>query len=370
VTGHPHASDLPRFAIVGAGVIGAYHAVVAGQLADHMELAAIVDVHVERAEKLTDAHGGSAFGSLTEALGQVAIDVVVVCTPTGRHREVAIEALEAGKDVIVEKPAETTVERTDAIIEAQRRTGRLVTVISQHRFDPSTEVVLAAINAGELGRLTSGIAAIDWWRGQSYYDSADWRGTWALDGGGALMNQGVHTVDLLVAAFGQPVEVFAYTDALAHQRIEVEDVAVGVVRFESGALAVLHATTSAFPGLSARLHVHGDRGSAVVENDSLAFLHKAPTGTDPQAKLMGSAGDAPNQADQYPEATKNTTAAGSDPGQLSDAHRLQYLNFLAALRGEEELRVTLETNRRSIGVIEGVYTSARTGRPVTLSRDL
>jgi UDP-N-acetyl-2-amino-2-deoxyglucuronate dehydrogenase len=367
VTGHRHASDAPRFAIVGAGVIGAQHAAVARQLADHMELAAIVDVHVERAAKLTAVNGGSAFGSLTEALGQVDIDVVVVCTPTGQHREVAIEALEAGKHVILEKPAETTVERTDAIIEAQRRAGRLVTVISQHRFDPSTEVVLAAINAGELGRLTSGIASIDWWRGQSYYDSADWRGTWALDGGGALMNQGVHTVDLLVAAFGQPAEVFGYTAALAHQRIEVEDVAVAVVRFESGALAVLHATTSAFPGLSARLHVHGDRGSAVLANDSLAFLHKAATGTETQATLMGATGDAPNQADQYPEATANASAAGADPGQLSDAHRLQYLNFLAALRGEEELRVTLETNRRSIGVIEAVYTSARTGKPVTLS---
>jgi UDP-N-acetyl-2-amino-2-deoxyglucuronate dehydrogenase len=267
VTGHRQASDRPRFAIVGAGVIGTHHAAVVGELAEHLELAAVVDVDVERAEKLTDDAGGVAFGSLTEALGQADIDVVVVCTPTGRHGELAIEALDAGKHVILEKPAETTVERTDAIIEAQRRSGRLVTVISQHHFDPSTEVVLAAINNGELGRLTSGIAAIDWWRGQSYYDSGDWRGTWELDGGGALMNQGVHTVDLLVAALGKPLEVFAYTATLAHQRIEVEDVAVGVVRFESGALAVLHATTSAFPGLSARLHVHGDRGSAVIEND-------------------------------------------------------------------------------------------------------
>jgi predicted dehydrogenase len=280
----------------------------------------------------------------------VDIDIVVVCTPTGRHGEVAIQALAAGKHVIVEKPAETTVARTDEIIEAQQKAGTLVTVISQHRFDPATETVLAAIDHGDLGRLTSGIASIDWWRGQTYYDSGDWRGSWELDGGGALMNQGVHTIDLLVAAMGRPVEVFAYTGTLAHQRIEVEDVAVGVVRFQSGALGVLHATTAANPGLSARLAVHGDKGSAVIDNDQLVFME---TGTGERA--YGTTTTA-----------RPVPAAGSDPGQLSDSHRLQYLNFLAALDGTQPLRVDLDTNRRSIAVITGAYESARTGRPVRL----
>jgi predicted dehydrogenase len=339
-------------ALVGAGVIGTHHGLVVSQLADHLRLAAVVDVNLERAERLAAARGGAPFASLTDALSTVDVDIVAVCTPTGRHGEVAIEALQAGTHVIVEKPAETTVARTDEIIEAQQKAGTLVTVISQHRFDPSTEVVLGAIERGDLGRLTSGIASIDWWRGQNYYDSGDWRGTWELDGGGALMNQGVHTVDLLVAAMGRPVEVFAYTGTLAHQRIEVEDVAVGVVRFESGALGVLHATTAANPGLSARLQVHGDKGSAVIDNDQLVFLE---TGTEEQAYGSTSARDVPT--------------AGSDPGQLSDSHRLQYLNFLAALDGTEPLRVDLSTNRRSIAVITGVYESARTGRPVRLDHE-
>ena len=218
----------------------------------------------------------------------VEIDVVSVCTPTGRHGEVAIEALEAGKHVIIEKPAETTLAKTDEIIAAQRRAGTQVAVISQHRFDPATEVAVAAIGNGELGRLTSGIASIDWWRGQTYYDSGDWRGTWELDGGGALMNQGVHTVDLLVATMGRPVEVFAYTGTLAHERIEVEDVAVGVVRFENGAIGVLHATTAAYPGLSARLQVHGDRGSVVIDNDKLTFIHLTPSGGSAEERAYGS----------------------------------------------------------------------------------
>ncbi|MFL5901299.1 MAG: Gfo/Idh/MocA family protein, partial [Solirubrobacterales bacterium] len=183
--------SIRKIALVGAGVIGKHHGLVTSQLADHLQLAAVADIQFERAERLAAERGGRPFASLTEALVAVDVDIVAVCTPTGRHGEVAIEALEAGKHVIVEKPAEITVARTDEIIEAQQKAGTLVTVVSQHRFDPATEATLAAVERGELGRLTSGIASIDWWRGQSYYDSGDWRGTWDLDGGGALMNQGV-----------------------------------------------------------------------------------------------------------------------------------------------------------------------------------
>ena len=347
-------SSVRKLALVGAGVIGNLHGRVAGQLADRLGLVAVADVEIGRAKRIAAEYGGQPFASLADALAAVEVDIVAVCTPTGRHGEVAIEALAAGKHVIIEKPAEITVARTDEIIEAREKAGTLVTVVSQHRFDPATEVVLAAIERGELGRLTSGIASIDWWRGQAYYDSGDWRGTWDLDGGGALMNQGVHTVDLLVAAMGRPTEVFAYTGTLAHERIEVEDVAVGVVRFESGSLGVLHATTAAYPGLSARLQVHGDRGSAVIDNDQLAFFHATTAGEETSDRLMGVT------------AQRDVPTAGSNPGMLSDAHRLQYLNFLGALDGTEPLRVGLETNRQSIAVINGVYESARTGRPVAL----
>ncbi|MFI5892410.1 Gfo/Idh/MocA family protein [Actinoplanes sp. NPDC051513] len=351
-------STAPKFALVGAGVIGKHHGMVMGQLPGQVDLVAVADVASERAEALAAERGGTPYPSLDAALAAQEIDVVVVCTPTGKHGEVAIAALEAGKHVIIEKPAEITVARTDEIIRAQQKAGTLVTVISQHRFDPATEQTLEAIGKGELGRITSGIASIDWWRGQSYYDSGGWRGTWELDGGGALMNQGVHTVDLLVAALGRPVEVFAYAGTLAHERIEVEDVAVGVVRFASGALGVLHATTAAYPGLSARLQVHGDRGSAVIDNDQMAFFHSTPVGVAPSEMMMGGT--------QAISAGSGDTAAAANPGQLSDAHRLQYLNFLGALSGTEKLRVDLETNRQSIAVITAAYESARTGKPVAL----
>ena len=277
-------------------MIGKQHGQVMTELADRVELVAVVDTHADRAEKLAAEHGAATYASLTEALAAVETDVVSICTPTGTHGALAIEALRAGRHVIIEKPAETTVAKTDEIIAAQREAGTLVAVISQHRFDRSTEIAVEAIARGELGRLTSGIAAIDWWRGQNYYDSGDWRGTWELDGGGALMNQGVHTVDLLVATLGRPVEVFAYTGTLAHQRIEVEDVAVGVVRFENGALGVLHATTAAYPGLSARLQVHGDKGSVVIDNDELTFIHVKPRGARARRVRTGRSAPRPTRS--------------------------------------------------------------------------
>jgi predicted dehydrogenase len=363
----PDQHDRPTFAIVGAGVIGKQHGKVMTELGHQVELVAVVDVDLPRAEALAAERGGRPYASLAEALANEEIDVVSVCTPTGLHGTVAIEALKAGRNVIIEKPAEVTVEKTDEIIAAQREAGTLVSVISQHRFDPATDIAVAAIEAGELGRLTSGIASIDWWRGQSYYDSGDWRGTWELDGGGALMNQGVHTVDLLIAAMGRPVEVFAYTGTLAHERVETEDVAVAVVKFESGALGVIHATTAAYPGLSARVQVHGDKGSVVIDNDELTYIHRAAHAGDQRDVSYGANSATDNQKASLDLPQEATAAAGRDPGQLSDAHRLQYLNILAALQGREKLRVDLETNRQAISVITGAYESARTGQPVVLS---
>ncbi|WP_226345427.1 Gfo/Idh/MocA family protein [Agilicoccus flavus] len=356
----------PTLTIVGAGVIGRHHGNVVDELGGAIELAAVVDPVEERAEQVAGPRGARTFPDLRSALEQAQTDLVAVCTPTGTHGELTIQALRAGRDVVVEKPAEITPAKIDEVIAARDESGGFVSVISQHRFDPSTRLLLDRIAAGELGTLVSGIASIDWYRSQGYYDSGNWRGTWELDGGGALMNQGVHTVDLLVAAFGRPVEVTAYTATLAHERIEVEDTAVGVVRFESGALGVLHATTAVYPGLSARLHVHGSRGSAVIDDDALTFLHVTPAGVDLDGPDYGGS-RAGNQAADHPEASSPPPrAAGADPSALSQAHVWQYENILAARRGEEPLVVGLEENRRSVALICGVYESARTGAPVRL----
>jgi len=234
-------------------------------------------------------------------------------------------------------------------------------VVSQHRFDPSSQLVHRAIQEGRLGRLTSGVASVAWWRGQDYYDSGDWRGSWALDGGGALMNQGIHTVDLLVWMLGEPVEVSAWTACLAHQGIETEDIAVAAIRFANGALGVLHATTAAYPGLTARIQVHGDRGSAVIDGDRLTYFHAATL--DASSPGHGAATDL-NQAAALLPSQAAAPAAGSDPGALSDAHLHQYRDFVEAIEQGRQPAVTVDDAIRALAVVSAVYESARTGESV------
>ena len=354
-----------RFAIVGAGVIGSWHAKVIDEL-DGAELACVIDTDRSVADALADKHCVMAHYDLESALASPAdFEVVAVCVPSGLHADIAVRALEAGKHVIIEKPIDVTLDAADRIIAAQRASGRLATVIHQHRFDRSSQIMLDAIASGHLGRLSSGVVSGAWWRGQSYYDSGTWRGTWELDGGGALMNQGVHAIELLVAVLGRPVEAFAYADCLAHERIEVEDTAAAVVRFESGALGTIHGTTAAFPGVFTRLQVHGDCGSIVIENDELTFIHT--TSGEQAESFIDSPRGAANQLAQYIDASAGGGPnAASDPRQLSDSHRYQYENFLGTLDGRAELVISLEEARLAVALTLAIYESARTGRPAAV----
>src|SRR5215218_5133354 len=263
-----------RFGILGCGVIGPHHARAIAGL-QSAELVAVADVVPELAEKLAGEYGCSPYPSLEEMLSSVDLDAICVCTPSGMHVEDAITALEAGKDVVIEKPVDVTLKAADRLLEVQRATGGKVAVVSQHRFDAATQAVHEAVGRGEFGRLTSGSAEVRWWRSQSYYDSGGWRGTWELDGGGVLINQAIHSIDLLQWLMGPVVEVTAYTGLLAHERIEVEDTAVTILTFSGGALGTIVATTAAYPGLTTTIAVHGDKGSAIIDNDDLKYFHTA-----------------------------------------------------------------------------------------------
>jgi UDP-N-acetyl-2-amino-2-deoxyglucuronate dehydrogenase len=346
-----------RFAVVGAGFIGGVHARELAGL-DEAEVVAVVDTDIDKARKLADAYGADASNDLDAVLRRGDVDAVTICTPSGLHADGAVAALDAGKHVVVEKPLDVSLAAADRIIDAEKRSGRTVAVISQHRFDRSTEKVLQAVRDGHLGTVTSAIASHAWWRGQTYYDSGDWRGTWALDGGGAIMNQTVHTINLMVTAVGTPVEVFAYTGCLAHERIEVEDTAVAVVKFASGALGMIHGTTAAYPGLDASLRVFGSKGSAVISNDELVFLH-------------GNAGDAPEIAMSEMTGLNQVTADDAlspEDVPLGHAHRRQLADFVDAVRTGRPPRVGTADARTSLSVILALYESAATGRPVRLEQ--
>jgi UDP-N-acetyl-2-amino-2-deoxyglucuronate dehydrogenase len=348
-----------RFAIIGAGVIGRTHAACIRELAPRTALALVADEVHDRARDLAMAHGAEAATSPTAAFSRDDIDAVAICTPSGLHAELAIAALDAGKHVLVEKPIDVTLQAAQRVADAEARASTTIAVVSQHRFDPSSQLVHRAAREGRFGRLTSGVASVAWWRSQDYYDSGDWRGSWRLDGGGALMNQGIHTIDLLIWMLGEPVEVHARTACLAHQRIEVEDIAVATIRFAGGAFGVLHATTAAYPGLTARIQIHGDLGSAVIDGDRLTYFHAA-TGA------VGSPvdGAAVNQAADLLPHQDSAATAGSDPSALSDAHLYQYLDFIEAVEQRRPPAVTVGDAIRTLAVVRAVYESARTGRSI------
>ena len=360
-----------QFAVIGAGVIGTIHARSISALGAPARLTLVADEIPERAAKLAQAYGAQHTSSVADAFARADIEAVVICTPSGTHAELAVAALKAGKHVILEKPIDVTPTAAAAIMRAEAEAARgpqgpaVVTVISQHRFDPASQVVHQAVREGRFGRITSGLASIAWWRSQDYYDSGTWRGTWALDGGGALMNQGVHTIDLLVWLLGDPVEVYAHAARLAHERIEVEDTAVATITFAGGALGIVHATTAAYPGLTARLQIHGDRGSAIIDGDRLVYFHTA-TG-DGAGADYGVGGGANQVAAVSLEPSAPNPSAGSDPAALSDAHVAQYRDFLDAIEARRPPLVTTAEAARTLAVIHGIYDSARTGRPVTVT---
>ena len=245
------------FGIVGAGVIAAMHADAIATLPG-ARLVAVTDVAAGAATAFAAARGGAAEPDLDALLARDDVDVVCVCVPSGLHAEVGVRAAKAGKHLVVEKPIDVTLEAADRLIEAARTAGVALTVISQHRFDPGLIELKRLIGEGALGRLVLGEASTKWYRTQAYYDSAGWRGSWAMDGG-SLMNQGVHYVDLLRWCMGPVTEVTAVCTTQAHQ-IEAEDTALAIVRFGSGAVGTILSSTAALPRLPAAAGDYRHRG--------------------------------------------------------------------------------------------------------------
>jgi len=356
-------------AITGCGVIGRTHAVALREFPE-VRIVALIDAIPAAAEALADfieQQGGgrpALYTTQAEAFAAEDIHLVALATPSGLHIQQSLEVLAAGKHVVIEKPLDVDLSRAQEIEAAAKEAagnGIVASVISQHRFDQSSVAVSRAIADGRFGKLTSASASVAWWRGQGYYDSGDWRGTWAMDGGGALMNQGVHTVDLLLWFMGRPVEIFAHTARLAHERIEVEDTAVATVTFENGGLAVLHATTAAYPGLTVRVQLMGSEGSAVVDNDRLQYFHSRDTGgASADMGLQGGGNQADEELAKYPE--EDYKAA--DPTVYPAGHVRQYRDILAAIAGGKQPGVTVSDAVNALAAVRSVYVSATLGQPV------
>ncbi|MEM8671092.1 MAG: Gfo/Idh/MocA family oxidoreductase [Planctomycetota bacterium] len=340
--------------IVGCGMIANFHArAIADAAGAH--LVGCTDRKAEFANRFAEKQGCRSFETLEDMLADPEIAAITVCSPSGAHLDPAVAAAEAGKHVIVEKPLEVTTERCDQIIKACEATGVQLAVTFQSRFHESSRLMKQAVDEGRFGRVTMGDAYVKWFRSQEYYDSGAWRGTWALDGGGALMNQAIHSVDLLLWLMGDVSNISAMTATLTHERIEVEDVAVANLQFKSGALGVIEATTTSFPGSLKRIEITGEKGSAVLEEEDLKEWNFAEETEEDAAIRERMAG------------RTESGGGAADPSAIDHhGHTMVFEDFIAAINENRPPLVDGHEGRRSVEVIRAIYESAKSGQRVAL----
>lgn len=336
------------FGVVGCGVIAPTH-IKCIQGLPNARLSALCDIVRAKAEALAETAPAPIFTDYEAMLRHPDVDAVLVLTPSGLHAQVGIAAAQAGKHVLVEKPMDITLAKADALIAACRTAGIKLGCISQHRFDSAVAALKAAAESGRLGTLNFGAAHTKWFRSQAYYDSGDWRGSWAMDGGGALINQSIHYVDMLQYIMGPVAELHAYCAARAHERIEVEDIAAAVLQFKSGAIGLLEGNTAAYPGFCTRLDIYGSEGSVIIEDDRVKEWHLR-------------SGEACSIAEDAGRSIAGTSSA--DISHLS--HQRQLADFVDAVLSDREPKINGDEGRKPLEIVLAVYESARSGKPVRL----
>ena len=342
------------FGVLGLGMIAEFH-VKAIQELSGCRFVAGYHTTPGRAADFCAKHGGTGYDDLNAFLADKNIDIVTIATPSGLHLDGAVAAARAGKHIVVEKPLEITAARCDVIIaEAKANKVKLGTIFPSRYHAPSA-IIKKAINAGRLGKITLADAQIKWYLTQEYYDSAKWRGTWKLDGGGAMMNQGIHAIDLLQWFMGDVTEVFSHTATLAHERIEVEDTAAVVLKFANGAIGVIEATTSAYPGFLKKIEICGSKGCITLEEESIItwkFAEELPEDDEIRRK--------------YSNATQSGGGA-ADPRAIGyHGHKMLFESFANAVREGKPVDIEGAEGRKSVEIIEAAYRSAKSHSPIKL----
>jgi UDP-N-acetyl-2-amino-2-deoxyglucuronate dehydrogenase len=337
-----------RIALVGCGRISGNHLAAIDRI-DGLDLVAVCDAVLDRAEAVAAPRGIPAFRSLEELLAAVECDVVTICTPSGMHPAHGIVAARAGKHVITEKPMATRLEDADALVAACDDAGVQLFVVKQNRLNPPIQLLKRAVDKGRFGRIYMANSTVRWTRPQEYYTQAPWRGTWEFDGG-AFMNQASHYVDLIQWLVGPVESVIAKTATLARQ-IEAEDSGAAVLRFRSGAIGVIEVTVLTYPrNMEGSITVLGERGSVKIGGTAVNRVdHWQFADYDDDDKAVEALMQAANPASVY-----------------GSGHLGYYENVLAVLRGEARAETDGRGGRKSLELILGIYESARTGREVPL----
>ncbi|MRG45047.1 gfo/Idh/MocA family oxidoreductase [Chitinophaga sp. SYP-B3965] len=342
------------FGIVGAGAISGIHAKAIAAIGG-AKLTGIYSINRHKSVTFAEEHPCKVFDTLEEMVNDPAIDIVCICTPSGLHMEPALKAIEAGKHCLIEKPLEITLERCDAIIEAAEKAGVVVAVVFPSRFHEASRLIREAMDAGRCGPIVFGDVDVKWSRSEAYYQSAQWRGTWQFDGGGALMNQGIHSVDLLQWYMGPVEAVQAMTANRRHKEIEVEDTVTAIIRFASGALGTIECSTAAYPGALKRLEITGTAGTIIMEESSLLKWELADETAEDQRIRNAINGE------------HASTGGAADPMAISYAgHQYQMEDLIRAISTGSKPLVDALEGRKSVEIVRAIYKSAETGELVKL----
>lgn len=333
------------FGIIGTGAIASHHA-AAIRAYEGSELVAVCSSSQARANQAQEKFGVKAYHELEAFLANPAIDVVCICTHSGAHMEPGIAAAKAGKHLLLEKPIEISLERADQLIAACKEKGVKLGVIFQNRFNTSYLKMREAVKEGRLGKLIMGTAAINWYRDPSYYNTSHWKGTLQGDGGAALINQGIHTIDLLLDLMGEVESVYGQVKTVVHQ-IQGEDLGAAILNFNNGALGTITGGTSLYPGYPERLEVYGEKGSIMLEGGKIKAWNIS--GEESPADLQPSHG-----------------SGASDPMAIDfKLHLAQIKDMVEAIHEDKDPLVTGEIGRKSLEVILGIYRSSYEKKPIS-----
>ena len=335
------------FGIIGTGAIAAHHANSIKEL-EGAELLAVCSRTPERAAEAAKRFGVKAYASMEEMLSRKDIEVVAICTESGYHLEPALASARAGKHILIEKPIEVTLDRADQMIEACRSAGVKLAVIYQNRFTPGYMQLKRAVEEGLLGYLIMGNAYIKWFRHPEYYSNSSWKGTFKGDGGAALINQGIHTIDLLLDIMPDVESVYGQVRTVLHD-IEGEDLGLAILNFKGGAVGTIEGGTSLYPGYPERLEVYGEKGSVILEGGKIK-----------EWNIQGQ--------EKSPEEEKTAEKSGAaDPMAVShQLHLSQIKEMVEAVQEDREPLVNGETARKSLALILTIYQSSREKKAVDL----
>ncbi len=340
------------FGVIGCGAVSDTHIQAIKQI-EKAALVAVCDVREEAARAKADQYGCAYYTDVAELLARDDIDIVNIVVPSGLHAKIGIQAAEAGKHVITTKPIDITLENIDRLIEACRSNGVKLATTHQLRSYPLYKRIKAAVSEGRLGDLLYGSCFIPWFRSRDYYGGGRWQGTKAMDGGGALMNQGIHFVDLLLWMMGPVKAVAGFADHLYHD-IEVEDIGTGVLKFANGAHGIIQGTTCTYVGLPARLELHGTKGNIYATGDDTIQLWQI----EGEEEIYGPG---------FTEAKGGaSTPDAGNVGPAVTAHVEQISDVIAAIEEDREPTINGPEARRAVQVILALYESSETGQVIHL----